>query len=64
MKQEEAYLAHYETYPDILENLPSFIEEVYNEKRAHAGIDYLTPSELEERITVDPTLTSRFVLQL
>jgi putative transposase len=64
LKQEEVYLANYETYLDVLENLPSFIEEVYNEKRVHSGIDYLTPSELEERIKIDPTLTSRFVLQL
>lgn len=64
LKQEEVYLASYETYLDVLENLPSFIEEVYNEKRVHSGIDYLTPSELEEKIKLDPTLASRFVLQL
>jgi putative transposase len=64
LKQEEVYLANYETYLDVLENLPTFIEEGYNEKRVHSGIDYLTPSELEERIKIDPTLTSRFVLQL
>ena len=64
LKQGEVYLANYETYLDVLENLPTFIEEVYNEKRVHSGIDYLTPSELEERIKIDPSLTSRFVLQL
>lgn len=64
LKQEEVYLANYETYLDVLENLPSFIEEVYNETRVHSGIDYLTPSELEEKIKIDPTLTCRFVLQL
>jgi putative transposase len=64
LKQEEVYLANYETYLDVLENLPTFIEEVYNEKRVHSGIDYLTPSELEEKIKIDPTLTSRFVLEL
>ena len=64
LKQEEVYLANYETYLDVLENLPSFIEEVYNEKRVHSGIDYLTPSELEERIKIDPTLASRFLLEL
>ncbi len=64
LKQEEVYLANYETYLDVLENLPDFIEEVYNEKRVHSGIDYLTPNELEEKIKIDPSLTSRFVLQL
>lgn len=64
LKQEEVYLANYDTYLDVLENLPSFIEEVYNEKRVHSGIDYLTPSELEENIKTDLTLASRFALQL
>lgn len=64
LKQEEVYLANYETYLDVLENLPSFIEEVYNEKRVHSGIDYLTPSELEEQIKSDPSTASRFVLEL
>jgi transposase InsO family protein len=64
LKQEEVYLANYETYLDVLENLPTFIEEVYNEKRVHSGIDYLTPSELEEGIKTDPSLASRFALQL
>ena len=58
------YLANYETYLDVLENLPTFIEEVYNEKRVHSGIDYLTPSELEEKIKIDPSLASRFMLEL
>jgi hypothetical protein len=33
-------------------------------KRVHSGIDYLTPSELEEGIKTDPSLASRFMLQL
>jgi transposase InsO family protein len=35
--------------------LPRFIEEVYNEKRVHSGIDYMTPNELEERVRKDPS---------
>jgi putative transposase len=54
LKQEEVYLANYETYLDVVDNLPRFIEEVYNEKRVHSGIDYLTPNELEERVQKDP----------
>ena len=64
LKQEEVYLANYETYLDVLENLPTFIEQVYNEKRVHSGIGYLTPSELEAGIKMDPSLASRFELQL
>ena len=29
LKQEEVYLMNYETYLDVLENLPRFVEEVY-----------------------------------
>jgi putative transposase len=56
LKQEEVYLANYETYLDVIENLPKFIEEVYNEKRVHSGINYLTPVEFEEMIRKDPSL--------
>lgn len=66
LKQEEVYLANYETYLEVIENLPRFIEEVYNEKRVHSGIDYLTPNELEERVRKDPLNpeNSRFDLRL
>jgi putative transposase len=55
LKQEEVYLANYETYLDVIENLPSFIEEVYNEKRIHSCLNYLTPVEFEEMIRKDPS---------
>lgn len=64
LKQEEVYLANYQTYLDVVTYLPSFIEAVYNEKRVHSGIDYLTPDELEEKIKLDPALASQFNLQL
>ena len=47
LKQEEVYLANYETYLDVIENLPGFIEEVYNEKRIHSSIDLTFPPWLE-----------------
>ena len=55
LKQDEVYLANYETYLEVIENLPRFIEEVYNAKRVHSGIGYLTPNELEERVRKDPS---------
>jgi putative transposase len=64
LKQEEVYLANYQTYLDVITHLPMFIEAVYNEKRVHSGLDYLTPAELEEKIKLDPTLASQFELQL
>ena len=47
MKYEEVYLLQYETEEDVLERVPHFIEEVYNTKRLHSSLDYLTPVEFE-----------------
>ena len=64
LKQQEVYLANYETYLDVIDNLPQFIEEVYNEKRVHSGIGYLTPNELETLVEMKSTKISRFELEL
>lgn len=49
MKYEEIYLSEYETYEDVVNRLPHFLEEVYNRKRIHSSIGYLTPEEFEVR---------------
>jgi putative transposase len=53
LKYEEVHLQNYETYKEVLEKLPRFIEEVYNRKRLHSGIGYLPPEEFEKNLT-DP----------
>lgn len=65
LKQEEVYLWAYETYLDVIERVPYFIEEVYNTKRLHSSLDYLSPEEFERNITMEhhngdsrPMLTS------
>lgn len=50
LKYDEVYMGHYETYLDVIEKLPHFIEEVYNKKRLHSSIGYLPPEEFEEKI--------------
>jgi len=50
LKYEEIYLSEYETYEDVVNRLPRFIEEIYNRKRIHSSIGYLTPEEFEWEI--------------
>jgi len=50
LKYEEVHLWNYETYQDVIERLPFFIEEVYNKKRLHSALGYIPPEEFESRI--------------
>ena len=47
LKVEEVYLFNYETIIDASERIGRFIEEVYNQKRIHSSLNYLTPTEFE-----------------
>jgi len=48
LKYKEVYMGHYETYLDVIDKIPHFLEEVYNKKRLHSSIGYLPPEEFEE----------------
>ena len=47
LKQEEVYLWQYETFFDVIERIPYFIEDVYNRKRLHSSLGYWPPEEYE-----------------
>jgi len=41
------YLWEYETFSDVIERIPYFIEDVYNKKRLHSSLGYWPPEEYE-----------------
>jgi putative transposase len=47
VKEEEVSLKEYADYADAKRNLGRFIDRVYNVKRIHSSLDYLTPKEFE-----------------
>jgi len=49
-KVEEVYLKDYRTYDDVVENVPRFIEAVYNAKRLHSSIGYRSPDQFEAEL--------------
>ncbi len=47
IKEEEVYLSDYQNMAEAREQLGFFIEAVYNQRRPHSALDYLTPAEFE-----------------
>jgi putative transposase len=47
LKHEEVYLYEYETLSDVENRLPYFIEQVYNLKRLHSSLGYMSPVKYE-----------------
>jgi putative transposase len=49
IKEEEVDLTEYEDRPDALRQLGRFLDDVYNTKRIHSSLGYLTPAEFEQQ---------------
>ena len=61
IKEEEVDLSEYHDFADAHRQITRFLDDVYNIKRIHSALGYLTPREFEEQwrttVPAEPTTT-------
>lgn len=48
IKVEAVYPTEYASFEEVVSDLPGFIENIYNAKRLHSALGYLSPNRYEE----------------
>lgn len=63
IKEEEVYLSDYRTYHDAYQQIGRFLDDVYNHKRIHSSLGYLTPAEYEAQWRKEQALAKAIPLR-
>lgn len=51
LKVEAVYPMDFQSFEDVVEHLPCFIDHVYNKRRLHSALAYLSPQQFEQQHT-------------
>ena len=53
LKVEEVYLNEYSDINDAWDNIQRFIEDIYNKKRLHSALKYMSPIDFEQEVALN-----------
>jgi transposase InsO family protein len=61
IKEEEIALADYQNFHDAYQQIGRFLTDVYNRKRIHSSLGYLTPAEFEASLLPQQHVAAPYV---